>query len=163
MSKLIIPVESHFPAKVSTRSGGVMTKIKEKFKELDILEKAENSPFGQFFKAPPMQSSGVIIHQLLLRKVATKKRDELQFMIGGKILRFGIGEFALITGLKCGPDPNEEKWAEIVKSRRLIEAYMNDKEDVRTGDLELAFMNCTDPRCLEAWSLLPGEQVFDGF
>ena len=54
MSKLIIPVESHFPTKVSTRSGGVMTKIKEKFKELDVLEKAENSPFGQFFKASPI-------------------------------------------------------------------------------------------------------------
>lgn len=51
MSQLILSVESHFPAKVTSSDGGVMSKIKEKFKELDLLDKVENCPFGHFFKA----------------------------------------------------------------------------------------------------------------
>lgn len=49
MSKLIVPIKSHFRIKVTTRDGGVMTKIKEKFNELGLIEKMEKSPFGQFF------------------------------------------------------------------------------------------------------------------
>ena len=41
--------------------------------------------------------SGVFIHQLLLRNVKSKERNETHFLIGEKILRFELLEFALIT------------------------------------------------------------------
>lgn len=125
-----------------------MIKIKEKF---DIIKKAKNSQFGHFFIAPPLQFFGVIIHRLLLRKVYSKYRNELHFNVGCKNLRFGITEFALITSLNFGPDPDQTKFEEITKSRRIAELYLNDKDDVKLGDLEVVFLKCNEKE--DAWKL----------
>ncbi|PON54470.1 hypothetical protein TorRG33x02_302530 [Trema orientale] len=97
-----------------------------------------------------MQASGVLIHQLLLRKVKSKNPAELQFFIGDSNLRFGLGEFALITTLNFGKEPDVGKYKSMTCSMRLRETYLNNKANVRSGELEAAFLNCEEE---DKWKL----------
>ena len=56
-----------------------MPKIQEKFHALGLSEKAANYPFKQLFLAPDVKFFGVLIYQLLLRKVKSKEMNEMHF------------------------------------------------------------------------------------
>ena len=62
MSNLIVATEEHYPRRVSQRATIVMPKIKAKFRALGLNERAANCPFKQFFRAPDVKFSGVLIH-----------------------------------------------------------------------------------------------------
>ena len=74
-----------------------MPKIKEKFHELGLSERVGNCPFKQFFLAPNVKFSRVLIYQLSLTKLKSKEMNEMHFLISGKVLRFRLLEFTLIT------------------------------------------------------------------
>ncbi|XP_062085260.1 uncharacterized protein LOC133791349 [Humulus lupulus] len=144
MSLLMLPTERHYPAKAAYRGGSIMSTIIAKFTTFDLLERAKQSPFKQFFLAPPLQYSGVIIHQLLLRRVVGRGKNEycLNFNICGQNTRFGISEFGLITGLNCGISPDQAKYKEMTKSKRLLQTYLNNKECLSSEELEDGFKRC---------------------
>ena len=71
----------------------------------------------------------------------------MQIHVGGKNLRFGIGEFALITGLNLGEDPRED----VPHSTRLAKTYLNDNASVRSQELNDAFIGCIEEE--DAWKL----------
>ncbi|CAA0824353.1 Unknown protein, partial [Striga hermonthica] len=66
--------------------------------QLKILKK---SCFGMFFQLPFGIVQSQLVHLLLLRQVFQKNSEELLVDMCGKIMRFGIGEFSVLTGLKC--------------------------------------------------------------
>ena len=66
---------------------------------------------------------------------------------GGKPLKFGISEYALITRLNCGPYLKEK----VPKNIRLVDKYLNNSSNVRSQELELAFAGCSDKE--DAWKL----------
>ena len=70
---MIMTIEVHYPGRVSQRVTTVMPKIKAKFHTLGLIEKAANYPFKQFFIAPDVKFYRVLIHQLLLKKVKSRK------------------------------------------------------------------------------------------
>ncbi|XP_062100086.1 uncharacterized protein LOC133805957 [Humulus lupulus] len=144
MSLLMLPTERHYPAKAAYRGGSIMSTIITKFTTFDLLERAKQSPFKQFFLAPPLQYSGVIIHQLPLRRVVGRGKNEycLNFNICGQNTRFGISEFGLITGLNCGISPDQAKYKEMTKSKRLLQTYLNNKECLSSEELEDGFKRC---------------------
>ena len=150
-SNLIVSVENHFPGRVTVKGTSVMPKIKQKFEKYGLMERANECPFKQFFVAPPMQASGILLHHLLLRMVKSRNPMELQFYIGDNNLRFGLGEFALITGLNFGKDPDEMKLKSMSASTRLRETYLNNEAMVRSGELEAAFVNCEEKE--DVWKL----------
>ena len=99
MSKLIVPVEDHYTGRVIWRGHLALANVESKFQELQLLERARACPFKQFFEAPPIKFSGVLIHQLLLRKIKSGSGNEIHVAVsGGKPLKFGISEYALIIG-----------------------------------------------------------------
>ena len=59
-------------------------------------------------------------------------------------MRFGLLEFALITGLNFSQYPNPSKVTEISTSRRPLETYMNGNVAPKLSDLEDAFLSCED-------------------
>ena len=144
MSRLIVAIEEHYLRRVSQRATTIMPKIKAKFEALGLNERAINCPFKQFFLVPDVKFSRVLIHQLLLRKVKSKESNEMHFLIGGKVLRFGLLEFALMTGLNFGQYPNLAKIIEMSISRRLVETYMNGDVAPKLIDLGNAFLSCED-------------------
>ena len=100
---------------------------------------------------PDVKFSGVLINQLLLRKVKSKENNEMNFLIGGKVLRFRLLEFALIIRLNFGEYPNSIKIIEMTISRRLVETYMNNDVTSKLTDLENAFLSCEDVE--DCWKL----------
>ena len=61
--------------------------------------------------------------------------------VGGGKLKFGIGEFALITGLKSGRYPEKN----VPKNPRLIDKYLNNNKNiVRSQELKSGFVGCND-------------------
>ncbi|PON87226.1 hypothetical protein TorRG33x02_170030 [Trema orientale] len=150
-SKLIIPVEHYFLGRVTIKGTSVMTKIKQKFEKYGLMEKAKECPFKQFFVAPPMQASGVLLRYLLLMMVKSRNPMELQFYIRDNNLRFRLGEFALITALNFGKDPDLLRLKSMSGSTRLRETYLNNEAMVRSGELEVAFLNCEEKE--DVWKL----------
>ena len=117
-----------------------MKVIKDKFEKQDLLERGKGRPFKQFFEASPMQFSGVIIHQLILRRIKASSKNELQFEIGGNKMRFGIGKFTLIIGLNFGMYPKED----VPHSTRLVSTYLNDNSVIKFHELEATFLAYSD-------------------
>ena len=97
MVKVIVPVDNHYTRRVTWMDQVAMKMIKEKYEDLKLLKRAKECLFKQFFQAQPLQFSNVIIHQLLLRKIKSSGKNELQCEIDRKYLRFSIGKFVLIT------------------------------------------------------------------
>ena len=86
-----------------------------------------------------MRFSDVIIHQFLLRKIKSGSKNEIHFKIGGRFVKFRIGEFALITGLNFGSSPEK-----VPHSTRLVSTYLNDNSIVKSHKLEVVFTACSD-------------------
>ncbi|CAA0840029.1 Domain of unknown function (DUF1985 [Striga hermonthica] len=65
------------------------------------LEAFRMSAFGKFLDLPHCIVQNQLVNYILLREVRQGRTDEIWFDFGGKFLRFGIEEFAVVTGLKC--------------------------------------------------------------
>ncbi|KAH0679925.1 hypothetical protein KY284_021010 [Solanum tuberosum] len=57
--------------------------------------------FGFFLKLPPVMLQTQLIHSLLMMEVVQEKTDEIWLLVNGSLIHFGLGEFAIMTGLKC--------------------------------------------------------------
>ncbi|XP_075105680.1 uncharacterized protein LOC142179455 isoform X1 [Nicotiana tabacum] len=75
--------------------------------------------FGYFLDLPPVIVQIRIMHHLLMREVHHEVKNEMRFVVNDSRLRFGLGEFALVTGLKCKGGTSIESIAE----NRLISKY----------------------------------------
>ncbi|XP_075088186.1 uncharacterized protein LOC107811618 [Nicotiana tabacum] len=75
--------------------------------------------FGYFLDLPPVIVQIRIMHHLLMREVHHEVKNEMWFVVNDSRLRFGLGEFALVTGLKCKGGTSIESIAE----NRLISKY----------------------------------------
>ena len=108
MSKLLLAIDDHYTGRVTWRGHLALNNIKSKFQDLQLLERAKACPFKQFFEAPALRFSGVIIHQLLLRKIKFGSRNEIHFEVSGRLMKFGISEYTLISRLNFGSYPKEK-------------------------------------------------------
>ena len=59
-------------------------------------------------------------------------------------MRYGLFEFALITGLNFGEYPNHVEITKMSTSRRLMETYINGDVAPKLTNLENAFLSCKD-------------------
>ncbi|KAL2516999.1 DUF1985 domain-containing protein [Abeliophyllum distichum] len=59
------------------------------------------SCFGNFLDLNELHLQHQLIHKMLLMEVKQPKKDEMWFKISGKLIRFSMEEFCVITGLKC--------------------------------------------------------------
>ncbi|KAG5616684.1 hypothetical protein H5410_016508 [Solanum commersonii] len=57
--------------------------------------------FEFFLKLPPVMIQTQLIHSLLMMEVVQEKTDEIWLLVNGSLIHFGLGEFAIMTGLKC--------------------------------------------------------------
>ncbi|CAA7035629.1 unnamed protein product [Microthlaspi erraticum] len=86
-----------------------LTFIHHHLKDSPVMERIMNTCFGKLFHIPSPRcpTSGKLIHQLITRQLLTKQNHEMWMAFGGKPIRFGLPEFAAITGLPCGPFEDE--------------------------------------------------------
>ena len=142
---LIVPVESHFPGRVTYQGTAHMNKLVEIFQRHKLMDQAKGCPLRQFFSGATLNFSGALIHQLMLQKVESKKVEEGQFYIAKKLTRFSIGEFALKTGLSFAETPSEADIEEHLSDEHLLNEYFADAPKFTFGLLESRFEECEDP------------------
>ncbi|XP_062100860.1 uncharacterized protein LOC133806787 [Humulus lupulus] len=142
MSKLLVPFQDHFLGRVTYRDGRALVDIKKRFVELGLIERAEESPFKKFLLASEFHFLGVLVHELMLRKIATQKEDEVHFFLGLKSCRFSVRNFSLVTGLNFSFAASQAELDEHLTSDRLINEHFNDVEKVKLLQLENAFKTC---------------------
>ncbi|XP_062118436.1 uncharacterized protein LOC133832062 [Humulus lupulus] len=114
------------------------------------------SVFGPFFTAPAILFSGALVHTLLLRKVKSSCGDEVHFLMGPNLCRFGVHKFAIMTGLSCSYPPLVADIQPHLTSSRLLDTYFNvePEKDIRSNMLERAFSLCDVPDDLYKLSLV---------
>ncbi|CAA0840918.1 Domain of unknown function (DUF1985 [Striga hermonthica] len=103
--ELLIP----YPRDINVKVQNSNDNSKEKCTISDIkktltkeqLEAFRMSAFGKFLDLPHCIVQNQLVNYILLREVHQGRTDEIWFDFGGKFLRFGIEEFAVVTGLKC--------------------------------------------------------------
>lgn len=82
----------------------VISMIKNTLNERQ-LRKFKKSCFGSFLDLKITKFSSQLFYHLIRRQCCSKNRNELWFNLEGRIHKFGMKEFALITGLNCGELP----------------------------------------------------------
>ena len=135
MSKLLLAVDYNYTDRLTWRGHLALNNIKSKFQDLQLLERVRTCLFKQFFQAPALRFSGVIIHQLLLRKIKFSSRNEIHFEVVARPMKFGIGEYALITGLNFGPYPEEK----VPHNTKLVSTHLSNNNIVKSHELEAIF------------------------
>ncbi|XP_050234496.1 uncharacterized protein LOC126682780 [Mercurialis annua] len=96
-----IQPSDRFPVKVTHHSGEkVISNIKRTLTP-ETLAKFSSTCFGKFIEMQDVKFQYQLIHALLLREVKQPVFYELWLKVSGKLLKFSIDEFSLITGLKC--------------------------------------------------------------
>lgn len=108
--------------------------------------------------APEFHFSGVLVHQLLLRKLRTKidDDDEVCFKLGPKSCRFSVGECALMTGSNFGVGLSEAELEERLQRDKLLNMYFNEAQKVKLSQLQTAFLACIDVEDMYKLGLLFG-------
>ncbi|XP_050209842.2 uncharacterized protein LOC126660405 [Mercurialis annua] len=101
------------------------------------LKMFKESCFGYLLDIPKIKVQNQIIHCLLLREVHQPNKTEMWFEVGGHRLKFGIEEFALISGLKCIGDSNKYGYPQV--SNGLIDTYFSGCKSVSKQTLHDLF------------------------
>ena len=115
----------------------VITKIKEHL-SANQLKMFGSTCFGHLLDLKELKLQGQLVHCLLLREVSHAANDEIWFCVSSYNMRFSIGEFGIITGLKCVDDFDRSSIANY-KKNTLIEKYFNGADKVKREAVEEYF------------------------
>ncbi|KAI5323530.1 hypothetical protein L3X38_032602 [Prunus dulcis] len=121
-------------------SNSVLCNFGAQFSE-SLMKIFRESSFGHLLGLHKIAFSGQIVHALALRRVGrlgVKDMLGLSYAIGSNVAQFSVKNFCLISGLKCGTEPD-------IKSRgdahnRFMKAHFTNRGHITFHDLENAFL-----------------------
>ncbi|XP_062083812.1 uncharacterized protein LOC133790249 isoform X2 [Humulus lupulus] len=144
---LEIPIEDHYVGCMTYRGFRRLTKLKKMFEEHGFLRRVDEFVFGQLFTALIFSFSGALRHTLLLLKVKSPRGDEVHFLMGPNLCKFGVQEFAIMTGLSCSCPPLVADIQPHLTSSSLLGTYFHvePEKDNEFNMLEQAFSMCDIP------------------
>ena len=148
--KLLLKEEHHFPARVSVIYRLQVLENIRKHLSPEDLEAFKSSCFGHLLGLENLgKQSGQLMHYLLLRQVECEKNHEVWFSIEGKPARFSLDEFAIVTGLNCGPFLSSNEVYALKMKYRLRDDYFKDDEGrvkvrITLEELENKFIEMSD-------------------
>ena len=134
---MLVPTAFHFLGKVSCNYMPNVTEFIKRYLSACQVELFRKTCFGHLLDMDQIICQGQLIHGLLLREVASDDVNAICFKIGESILRFGIEEFGLISGLKCHGDIVDVRPG-IVPDGGLMDRYFPDDISVTKLSLEEA-------------------------
>ncbi|CAA2939159.1 Hypothetical predicted protein [Olea europaea subsp. europaea] len=83
---------------------------------------------------------------LVCRGICCDKAHELWFNVQGQLTRFGLQEYAIITGLHVGSFLKGDRYTKALEKRRLKEKYFKSLENISCAQLEKTFVRTLTPR-----------------
>ncbi|CAA2956261.1 Hypothetical predicted protein [Olea europaea subsp. europaea] len=116
-----IPEEARLQAHILQRSNLKYVKIVMDLFDDRQRDEFQNSPFGYLAEVAEIQFSAQLIQQLVFRTIRTDKVNELWFNVQGNMMRFGLQEYTLVTGLRCGVFSEGDEFDRVLERRRLKE------------------------------------------
>ena len=144
-----------FPAKITVKEQlQILAEIKGALKESE-LEVFRRSCFGHFLNLDAGWTeggktgkrntfAGQYVHFLMLRRMPTKKKRELWFLVEGKSARFSVREFAIVTGLVCTPKPFLGLEEKLKLKARIRDEYFKGATQIKVDDIQKAFRSLCD-------------------
>ncbi|KAF4392605.1 hypothetical protein G4B88_015248 [Cannabis sativa] len=102
---------------------GVIAEIKGRL-TTEQLTMFQESYFGHFLDLEECNIQSQVIHTALCREVHQANVKEIWFDFGNSRTRFGLGEFAIISGLLCKGDSSMEKY--IRRGDIFVDKYFSD-------------------------------------
>ncbi|KAL3356831.1 hypothetical protein AABB24_017477 [Solanum stoloniferum] len=125
MSYVIKQIPTHYLKFGAAYNNNFVQDLK-KYMNVEAFELFTNSIFGPYADIHTCNYQGQISKCLLLLEIEQDNPNELHVRhANGNMLRFGIKEFAMITGLKCIGDPNDFQYPNTSKSN-FIQKYFPD-------------------------------------
>ncbi|XP_074324817.1 uncharacterized protein LOC141661716 [Apium graveolens] len=119
--RYIIPLDMHKGAKISrVNKYDPITDLRALLSDSQ-LSVLKNSCFGYLMDLPNFKVQNQLIHNLFVRKLKQPNEDEIWVGISGKILNFGIKEFATVTGLLCLGNYDKMRYSKVENG--FVEAY----------------------------------------
>ena len=144
-----------FPAKITVKEQlQILAEIKGALKESE-LEVFRRSCFGHFLDLDASWTeggktgkrntfAGQYVHFLMLRRMPTKKKRELWFLVEGKPARFSIREFAIVTGFVCTSKPFLGLEEKLKLKARIRDEYFKGATQIKVDDIQKAFRSLCD-------------------
>ena len=86
----------------------VIDKIKKNLGDT-LINRFRQGIFGHFLDVSITNQSSQLLLHLIQRMCKPKLTSRLNFLIGGRVLKFWLREFALVTGLNCHEVPKIKK------------------------------------------------------
>ncbi|WMV54963.1 hypothetical protein MTR67_048348 [Solanum verrucosum] len=106
----------------------IVHQLKEKLTPVQF-QKFKNTCFGVYTKMHECRVQNQIFRCFMVCELQNSSSDTLLIRINGTTLRFGIREFAIISGLNCVADPDDFSFNK-KKPNRIIEQFFGGKKNV---------------------------------
>jgi hypothetical protein len=104
------------------------------------------SSLGYLTDVADIQFSAQLLQQFVFRCIETDKKQELWFNVQGHLCRFGLQEYALVTGLRCGVLPDDDRFHRVVEKTRLKDKYFKSSDKISCAQLQNTCARSTTPR-----------------
>ncbi|CAA2989121.1 Hypothetical predicted protein [Olea europaea subsp. europaea] len=141
-----VPENVRLSARISQRSNVKYIKIvKDNFDDR-LRADFRDSCLGFLADAPEIQFSAQLIQALVCRGIRCDKSHELWFNVQGHLTRFGLQEYAIVTGLHAGSFSEGDWYTKALEKRRLKEKYFKSLVKISCAQLEKAFLRASTPR-----------------
>ncbi|CAA2971828.1 Hypothetical predicted protein [Olea europaea subsp. europaea] len=144
--QFLVPKNVRLPARISQRSN--LKYIKTVMDNFDDRLRADfrDSCLGFLTDVPEIQFFAQLIQALVCRGIHCDKFHELWFNVQGHLTRFGLQEYAIVTGLHVGSFPEGDRYTKALEKRRLKEKYFKSLDKISCAQLEKAFLRASTPR-----------------
>ncbi|XP_059310573.1 uncharacterized protein LOC132061913 [Lycium ferocissimum] len=116
------------PSMQSYTNVNVISDIRGKLKGAGQMDKFADSIFGKYLRMQHMDVQAQLFRCFMVKELKGSTYECFTFEINGKVLRFSIREFALITGLNCVSDANDFVYDKTEKNR-LMDDYLGGTSD----------------------------------
>ena len=116
----------------------MIEKIKNVLNE-NQLRMFRDTCFGYFLDLPKFVVQCQLIHSLLLRELHQPNQNEFWFEVWGKRVKYGIEEFALVTGLNCMGNVGAS--SVFIDENRLMSTYFPGSSKVNKQSVQECFLS----------------------
>ena len=93
------------------------------------MDMFRNSCFGKYLRMQQLDVQAQIFRCFMVKELRGSTYRCFTFEINGKVLRFGLREFALITGLDCVSDENDFVYDNSKPNRLMVEYFGRNQEN----------------------------------
>lgn len=119
-----LPLDKHKGAKVvCANKYDPITELRT-ILSIEQLDSFSKSCFGHLMNLPNFKLQNQLIHNLLVRQLVQPNIDEIWIGVAGVKLKFGITEFATITGLRCVGNYDKKSCSKVDNS--FVKSYFDD-------------------------------------